>query len=172
MHWLTLLVAGNQFTNLNSFSDTWCNLSNLRQNRMHPLILFITFSAIGSQNILSSNTHPWYITCECCFIFIWLYLMFSWRIFFDLHLLEKRIDLVLSSPKCILNLLSTNQRIDLVLSSSECILNLLSTNQRIDLVLSSPKCILNLLSTNQRINLVLSSPKCKLNCYPQTKESI
>ena len=40
---------------------------------------------------------------------IWLYLIFSWRIFFDLRLLAKRIHLALFSPKCILSLLSTNQ---------------------------------------------------------------
>ena len=74
-----------------------------------PYILFITFSCIGSQNILSSNTHPRYVTCECYFIFIWLYLIFNWRTFFDLRLFAKRIDLVFSSQKCELNLLSTNQ---------------------------------------------------------------
>ena len=63
---------------------------------------FITLRAIGSPDIVSSNTHPRYVACDCCFTFIWLYLIFSWRTLFDLHLHKKRIDLVLSSPKCIL----------------------------------------------------------------------
>ena len=78
-------------------------------------ILLITFSAISSLDITLSNTHLTYLSCECCFKFTCLYLTFSWhltfswQIFSDLHLLAKRIDLVLSSPKCILSLLPTNQ---------------------------------------------------------------
>ena len=56
-------------------------------------------NAIGTPNIDSSNTHPRYVTCACCFIFISLHLMFNLQIFLALCLLAKRIDLVLSSQK-------------------------------------------------------------------------
>ena len=59
--------------------------------------------------IVSSNTYPRYLTCERCFIFTCLCLIFTWWTFFDLRFLEKRINLVLSTPKFILTLLSTNQ---------------------------------------------------------------
>ena len=72
-------------------------------------ILFITFSAIGLFDIISSNTHKRYVTFECCFIFICLYLILNLRTFFDLCLLAKRTDLVLSSPKCILSFLFKSQ---------------------------------------------------------------
>ena len=61
------------------------------------------------------------ITGKCCFIFISLYFTFSFYFvavvvvvfFFSalliLCLLTKRIDLILSCPKCIMNLLLTNQ---------------------------------------------------------------
>ena len=83
-----------------------------------PFTLFVTFSAIGSPDIVLSNTHPRYVTCECYFMFIWLYLIFSCQAFFDPRLLTKWIDLVLPSPKC---MLSTNQW--------QIFYNLLSTNQ-------------------------------------------
>ena len=56
-----------------------------------------------------SDMHPRYVAYEGCFIFICLYLIFSRQAFFDLRLLANRIDLVLSSPKYILSLLSTNK---------------------------------------------------------------
>ena len=71
--------------------------------------MFTTFNTIGSPDIDSSNTHPRYVFCAFCFIFISLYLIFSLRIFLALCLLGKKIDLVLSSPKWTLNLLSTDQ---------------------------------------------------------------
>ena len=90
-------------------SSSVTNLFFLKRNFSLPFILFTTFNAIGSLDIDSSNTHPRYVTSAFCFIFISLYLIFSLQIFLVLRLLAKRIDLVLSSPKWILNLLSTNQ---------------------------------------------------------------
>ena len=98
MYWLTILLVSKQFINLNSSSDIWCILSNLRLKRMHFFFALFIF-----------NKHARYVTCRCCFIFIRLYLIFSWRKFYDLRLLAKIIDLVLPSPKCIHSLLSTNQ---------------------------------------------------------------
>ena len=100
MHWWTLSLVGNQFIHRNSVRNIWCILSTLRQNRMHPFILFITFNNIGSPNIDSSNTHARYVACACCFICISLYLMFSLRIFLAPRLLANKIDLVLWSQKC------------------------------------------------------------------------
>ena len=62
------------------------------------MILFLTFNVIGAPDIVWSSTYPRYVTSECCFIFMSLYLIFSWRILFTLRLLAKRIDFVLSSP--------------------------------------------------------------------------
>ena len=42
-------------------------------------------------------------------LYLSLYLIFNWQIFFACRLLAKRTDFVLSSPKWILSLLSTNQ---------------------------------------------------------------
>ena len=74
--------------------------------------MFITFSAIGSPNIVLSNMHQRYVTWECCFIIIWLYLIFSWRVFFDLRLLSKRINLSTNQSqvfqKSLLNCFSTS----------------------------------------------------------------
>ena len=74
-----------------------------------PFILFTTFSAKGSPDILLPNKHPRYVTCKWCFTFTCLYLIFSWQVFLALHLLAKIIDLVLSSWKCTIGLLSPNQ---------------------------------------------------------------
>ena len=71
--------------------------------------MLTTFNTIGSPDTDSSNAHPRYVFCAFCFIFISLYIIFSLRIFLGLCLLGKRIYLVLSSPKWILNLLSTDQ---------------------------------------------------------------
>ena len=56
-----------------------------------------------------STLFPRYVTCECCFIIMSLYFKFSFLALLILRLLAKRIALVLSSPKCMLNLLLTNQ---------------------------------------------------------------
>ena len=51
IHWLTLLLVGNQFTDLKFSSDMWCTLSSLRQNLMHLfcrtcIFFFFFFSKI------------------------------------------------------------------------------------------------------------------------------
>ena len=79
------------------------------KNFNFPFILFKTFSTIGALDIVTCNMHPRHVTSECCFIFLCLCLIFSWRKFFDLRFLPKRIDIVMSSPKRILSLLSTTQ---------------------------------------------------------------
>ena len=63
----------------------------LKRNFNFPFILVIPFIFIGSPDTR-------YVTCACYFMFISLYLILSLRIFLALHLLTKRIDLVLSSP--------------------------------------------------------------------------
>ena len=73
------------------------------------LILFITESALVFLDIVSSSMHSRYFTLECCLICISPYFIFSFLTFFILNLVAKSIDLVLSSPKWILSLLSTNQ---------------------------------------------------------------
>ena len=100
--WISALQSILRSSGLRNLFFVWMNF-NL------PFILLITFNAIGSADIVSSSTHPRYVTSEYCFIFMSLHLIFNWRIFFALRLLAKRIDFVLSSPKWILNLLSTNQ---------------------------------------------------------------
>ena len=58
----------------------------LQRNFNFPFILFITFIAIGSQDILLSDTHRRYVTSEC--YFIWLYRIFRvffYQIFFHRH---------------------------------------------------------------------------------------
>ena len=69
--------------------------------------LFRAFKVIGSQ----TKFHPTLDeeTCEFCFIITSFYFKFSFLALLILRLLAKRIALVLSSPKCMLNLLSTNQ---------------------------------------------------------------
>ena len=51
---------------------------------------------------------PKYVTFECCFICIFLKLIFSFGTFFILRLEAKSIDLVSSSPKLMLSLFYTN----------------------------------------------------------------
>ena len=84
----------------------------MKKNFSFPFILFKTFSAIGSPDLASSNTHPRYVACECCFIFTCLYLIFTRLTFFNLCLLAKRTDLIFSLSKCILSLLSYPQNSD------------------------------------------------------------
>ena len=80
----------------------------LCRNLSLVFILLITFRAIVSPDIGSFNIQPKYVTFECCFICIFFYLIFSFGTLFILRLEAKSIDLVLSSPKWMLSLLSTN----------------------------------------------------------------
>ena len=62
---------------------------------------------IGSPEKVSTKAQPRYVTCKCCFIFIFIfYSQFSCT--FDFTLTYKK-NRFLSSPNCMLNLLSTNQ---------------------------------------------------------------
>ena len=72
-------------------------------------ILFITFSAMPSSDILSFNKHSRTWLQNVALICICPYFMLSYFIFFLSCLEAKSIDLVLFSPKYILSLLSTNQ---------------------------------------------------------------
>ena len=81
----------------------------LRYNFTFPFILLHAFKVIGFPDKISFKTQPRYVTCECCCIFISLYFIFSFLALLILRLLAKIIDLVLSSPKYTVNLLSTNQ---------------------------------------------------------------
>ena len=84
-------------------------LNILCRNLSLLLILFITFKAIASPDKVSSNSQPEYVTFEYCLILTSPYSMSRGTIFLFQFLVEKRIDLVLSFPKWMLNLLSTNQ---------------------------------------------------------------
>ena len=95
--------------------DLWCLLSNLQRfvvrniflrskSFSFQVMLFNAFKAIGSPEKVLFKAQRRYVTCECCFIFIF----YSFPAFLILCLLAKRTNLVLSSPKCMLNLLSTN----------------------------------------------------------------
>ena len=58
----------------------------LQRNFSFPFILFITFIAIGSQDILLSDTHRRYVTCECCFIWLYrIFRVFFYQVFFHRH---------------------------------------------------------------------------------------
>ena len=83
------------------------------------LILLRTFSAIVSPDIVSSSNHLRYLTLECCLICISSYFMWSYFIFFHSNFEAKSIDFDLSSPKCILSLLSANQSHILQISSTK-----------------------------------------------------
>ena len=72
-------------------------------------ILSITFKAIDSPERLSSKIHPRYFTFACCLISMPLYTIFKGLALRSLCLVPNNIDFVLSCPKSILNLLSTNQ---------------------------------------------------------------
>ena len=88
---------------LHSFGDR--NLFLWSKNFSFPFMLFNAFKAISSSNKVSSKAQPRYVTWESCFTLIF----YSFPALLILCLLAKRTDLVLSSPKCMLNLLSTNQ---------------------------------------------------------------
>ena len=64
---------------------------------------------MDSPERVSSKMQLKYVTLEYCVILMSLYWMFSCFDFLILCLLPNKIDFVLSSPKWILNLLSTNQ---------------------------------------------------------------
>ena len=73
------------------------------------VILFITFKVIASPDKLSPYSQPKYVTFEYSLILTSPYCMSRVLIFLFLSLVEKSIDLVLSSPTPMLNLLYTNQ---------------------------------------------------------------
>ena len=85
------------------------NLFSQQINSSFLFILFNAFKGTDSSDKVSSKTQIRYVTCECCFIIICLYLTFSFLVLLILCLLAKRIDLVLSSPKLMLNLLLMSQ---------------------------------------------------------------
>ena len=95
------------YSTLRSFSVR--NLLLLWKKISFPFILFNAFKAIGSPEKVSSKTQPRYVTYECCFSFMFLYLLFRFPALLILRLLVRRIDLVLSSRKCMFDLLSTIQ---------------------------------------------------------------
>ena len=94
---------------LNYTNDTKSRNASYIKKFWFPFILFITFNAIGSLDIVSFNIFSRYVSSEWCFVFTCFYLVFSWQTLFSLCLLAKRINLLLSSLKCILSLLLTNQ---------------------------------------------------------------
>ena len=65
--------------------------------------------AMDSLAKVFSRMQPKYMTLECFFVLTSLYWASSAFEFLISCLLPNKIDFVLSSPKCILNLLSTNQ---------------------------------------------------------------
>ena len=67
----------------------------------------MVFNAIDSPDIVSSSKQPKYVTLEYCFISIPLYIILSFPAFFNLSFEPKSIHFVFSSPRWILNLLST-----------------------------------------------------------------
>jgi hypothetical protein len=81
----------------------------LYKNCNHPFIFFRSLSDISSHERVLSNKHPKYSTEEYCFnVTSSLFILTSPTLllrFFGLKIMH----LVLSSPKCIESLLSTNQ---------------------------------------------------------------
>ena len=84
------------------------------------LMIFLLIRAIASLDIVLSNKHPKYLTLKCCLICISPYFMLSFIFFSLLNLETKSIDFVISSPDCILSLLSTNLSHILEKSSFNC----------------------------------------------------
>ena len=74
-----------------------------------PFIFPRTFEAVASPDSLLSRMQPRYTNSGCCFICTTPCLISTSRTLFSFLFVPKRMDFVLSSPKCILNLLSTNQ---------------------------------------------------------------
>ena len=85
------------------------NLSVLCKNLSPKFILLVTFRAMESPDSISSDMQPKHATFECCFIFVYFD---NWCLvfgtFFISHLEAKSIDLLLSSLKQIVILLSTD----------------------------------------------------------------
>ena len=79
---------------------------NLYENCNFVLIFLTDFIAIDSSPKLVSRQKPRYSTIRYCFILLLLYVMLSSGKFLSLL---KRMRFVLSSPKWIVSLLSTNQ---------------------------------------------------------------
>ena len=103
-------------SNKKSWRRHWSNLRReesrkfrfLYRNLSLPFIFPSILVAIDSPERFSSKTDPRYVTTECCLISISPLLIFiCFRFLYFFH--AKRMDLVLSSPKCILSLFSTNQ---------------------------------------------------------------
>ena len=88
-----------------SVKKRFCLCRNLRRE----FILSITFKAIDSPQRLSFKIYPRYLAFACCLISMQSYTIFKDLAFRSLCLIPNNIDFVLSCPKCILNLLSTNQ---------------------------------------------------------------
>ena len=86
---------------IGAFSDTVINIYLYRK--------LITFKAIASPDRFLWSSQPMYVTFEYCLILMLPYFISNVPIFFFLFLVEKRIDLVLFSPKWMLNLFSRNQ---------------------------------------------------------------
>ena len=72
------------------------------------LICDLVFNAIDFPDIVSSSKQPRYVTLEYCFISILLYIILSFPVFFNLSFKLKSMRFVLSSPRWLVNLLSTN----------------------------------------------------------------
>ena len=72
------------------------------------LICDLVFNAIDFPDIVSSSKQPRYVTLEYCFISIPLDIILSFPAFFNLSFEPKSMHFVFSSPRWILNLLSTN----------------------------------------------------------------
>ena len=87
------------------FKKQFCLCRNLRRE----FIPSITFKAIDSPERLSSKIHPTCFTFACGLISMALYTIFKDLAFQSLCLVPNNIGFLLSCPKCILNLLSTNQ---------------------------------------------------------------
>ena len=68
----------------------------------------MVFNAIDSPDVVSSSKQPKYVTLEYCFISIPLRIILSFPAFFNLSFEPRSMHFVLSSPRWILNLLSTN----------------------------------------------------------------
>ena len=81
----------------------------LQKNLNLEFVLFIKWVVIDSPDSISSRTLPKYVTVEYYLFFIFLYWMFKGLAFFNLTFTDKKIDLVLSSPKWMLSLLSTKK---------------------------------------------------------------
>ena len=82
------------------------NLFFKYRNFTFPFNFVQCLETIGSPDNVS-ETKPRYFTCECCRIFIFLYLTFSFPELLILCLLAKRINF--TPPKCMPSLLSRNE---------------------------------------------------------------